>query len=339
MKKQLPIVNINNESFILKENLPMPYVHYPGIVGPFIGFSSEYDGKIYFCSCFKKTFQNYFLLRKNEHAEYSCREKNYILSSVYFPYDFIINLINNGIESTQESVQKKIFFKDKICHQCNHISPQCRVNFSDMSSFELQHAWYIKKYFIDLGLFSSDNYLSSLPTEYLAMLEEIWNLDKKGRDAALLHRYDESSAFYADAQKKWRVFHKIIENEVRDSFNYTLIGERWKEETRLYNVLLEMLPSFKIFRNYRPDWLQRLELDIFIPELSLGIEYQGIQHFQPLQHWGGKEAFQIRKEHDQRKLELAQNNKVSIIYFTYRDTITTELVQKRLAPYLRTNKV
>jgi len=32
-------------------------------------------------------------------------------------------------------------------------------------------------------------------------------------------------------------------------------------------------------RHYRPDFLQGLELDIFIDELKIGMEYQGIQHF------------------------------------------------------------
>ena len=41
MKKKASIVDANDKPFISKENLPLPFVHYPGIVGPFIGFSEE----------------------------------------------------------------------------------------------------------------------------------------------------------------------------------------------------------------------------------------------------------------------------------------------------------
>lgn len=38
----------------------------------------------------------------------------------------------------------------------------------------------------------------------------------------------------------------------------------------------------KVYEQYRPQWLKRLELDIYIPKLGLAFEYQGEQHYEML---------------------------------------------------------
>ena len=39
-----------------------------------------------------------------------------------------------------------------------------------------------------------------------------------------------------------------------------------------------------------------LELDIYVPELLLGLEYQGEQHFKPIHYFGEYETQQLRDE-------------------------------------------
>ena len=52
---------------------------------------------------------------------------------------------------------------------------------------------------------------------------------------------------------------------------------------------------------YHEDWLGRQSLDVYIPRLNLGIEYQGIQHYEPVEFFGGEDGLRSRKELDQRK--------------------------------------
>lgn len=335
MKKNIPIVDAYHKTFIIREELPLPFVHYPGITGPFIGFSKNEDSEICFCSCFIKTLEHYLLRRISDREFYSYEDLNYILSSRHFPYDFVEKLLKDKTPSTSRAVLDKIYFKDKICHQCNAISPQYRVNYCNMSSFELQHAWYVKKKLIDIGLQLPDSYLNRIPDEYLSLLKVVWKLHEQGQNAAMNHDYEKASDFYNESSKKYTVFHRLIENEVRNAFHYPLVGERWKEETKLYKIVKELFPNHEIIKNYRPDWLERLELDIFLPEIPLGIEYQGIQHYHPLKHWGGKAGLIKRQEHDARKLNLANQNNVPIVYFTYTDCITEELVSERIKKYLK----
>lgn len=71
--------------------------------------------------------------------------------------------------------------------------------------------------------------------------------------------------------------------------------------------------------NKRPEWLKRgekgqLSLDFYIPDIKLGIECQGKQHF-GLGGWSSKFNFEEQKERDKWKMEQCINNDVNLIYF------------------------
>ena len=76
----------------------------------------------------------------------------------------------------------------------------------------------------------------------------------------------------------------------------------------------------KIIQNYRPDWLKNprtqrnLEIDIYLPEFKIGIEYQGGFHFID----NSKKTDYVRYK-DVLKYELAKKKKVQIIEFFEED--------------------
>ncbi len=96
------------------------------------------------------------------------------------------------------------------------------------------------------------------------------------------------------------------------------------------SMVRDLLPGEEILRHYRPQWLGGLELDIFIPGLRLAIEYQGVQHFQPVAWWGGEAALLRRKECDRRKARLCRSNSVRLVCFAHEESITEEHVARRL---------
>ena len=51
--------------------------------------------------------------------------------------------------------------------------------------------------------------------------------------------------------------------------------------------------------------------------MSLLIEYQGEQHFKPIECYGGEEQFKIQQIHDKLKADYANTHKISLIEIPY----------------------
>lgn len=88
-----------------------------------------------------------------------------------------------------------------------------------------------------------------------------------------------------------------------------------QEKTKLQLKML--LNKFEIIENIRPDWLKNpitgrnLEIDLFIPEVKIGIEVQGIQHdkFTPGMH-SSVDDFEYQVQRDKIKKDLCAKNDV-----------------------------
>lgn len=62
-----------------------------------------------------------------------------------------------------------------------------------------------------------------------------------------------------------------------------------------------------------------LSYDFYLPTYNLLIEYQGIQHEQPVEHFGGEEQFKVQQEHDRRKREYAKEYGIKLLEIWYYD--------------------
>lgn len=129
--------------------------------------------------------------------------------------------------------------------------------------------------------------------------------------------------------------YKTVENEIRQRFGYPKIGERWLSETLLYKtVKMLFFPRDTVF-HYRGKELDGLEIDIWIPELNIAIEYQGEQHYGEVKHWGGKQGLQERKKRDRRKKALCKELNYEFIEFKHNESLTVEHIERRLKRFLK----
>ncbi len=62
---------------------------------------------------------------------------------------------------------------------------------------------------------------------------------------------------------------------------------------------------------------QLLSYDFFIPSQSILIEYQGIQHYQPVDHFGGKGRLKYQQKHDKIKSDYAKSHGYNLIAVPY----------------------
>ena len=60
-----------------------------------------------------------------------------------------------------------------------------------------------------------------------------------------------------------------------------------------------------------------LSYDFYIPSQSILIEYQGIQHYEPVDYFGGEDRFVIQQKHDKMKSEYAKAKGYKLIAVPY----------------------
>ena len=106
------------------------------------------------------------------------------------------------------------------------------------------------------------------------------------------------------------------ENRLRDRLGEKNVGEQWDEETRIFYEIKNAFLDTQVIHHGKPEWLGKQHLDIWIPEFRVGVEYHGVQHFQPMRHLGGEEHLATQKERDLRKSNLCSANGVHLIVAT-----------------------
>lgn len=106
------------------------------------------------------------------------------------------------------------------------------------------------------------------------------------------------------------------ENLLRDGHSVPRVGEGWISETSLYQAIKNAFLQTQVIQHGRPEWLGMQHLDIWIPAWKIAIEYHGKQHFEPVDYFGGLEAYEANKKRDARKEMLCKDNDVKLIIVT-----------------------
>ena len=110
---------------------------------------------------------------------------------------------------------------------------------------------------------------------------------------------------------------------------------RWVREAELFALVRHLFKDQRIEREASPDWLGRMRLDIYLPDLKLAIEHQGEQHYHPVAVFGGEEAFARVIERDALKRQLCQANGVEVVDVRFDAPLTKPALRQRLHRYLQ----
>lgn len=105
------------------------------------------------------------------------------------------------------------------------------------------------------------------------------------------------------------------------------VGEGWISETELFRKLQREFSASLVIQHGQPSWLGRQHYDIWFPHWKIAVEYHGKQHFEPIEFFGGVEAFRKTVERDQRKINLSKRHGVKLFVVSEHDDVV-ELVHK-----------
>lgn len=132
-----------------------------------------------------------------------------------------------------------------------------------------------------------------------------------------------ASAFFADAMV-------AAEEAFRRARSIPEIGRGWVSEAALLDLVRTIWPS--AVHQWRPAFLGMQSIDIHIPDLGLAIEYQGLQHYEPVALFGGQEGFELTRSRDEKKRMLLERHRVRLLEWRYDIAITrAELVAQLTA--------
>ena len=99
-----------------------------------------------------------------------------------------------------------------------------------------------------------------------------------------------------------------------------------KQEKVLREIVRDVLPEVEAFYNVRPDWLKNpmtgknLEIDIYLPSVNLGFEYNGFQHTTiDMKRGVGIDQVKSQYQRDRVKYNLLERQGVHLYVITHED--------------------
>ena len=213
---------------------------------------------------------------------------------------------------------------------------------NDDSLVELDGTYYLRYDFRDMDKLSFvsaaigdkvvyDNRPLQYPLlrEHLVLNHKIYAV--ADRLMLLFDRYGKSpSVFYAnpivELRQQVNDFRHHQQVQIDEVYRMCLrdgeVDVKWHSEYNLYKLVLELFPN-AIFQ-HSPEWLSPQSLDIYIDEIKTAIEYQGQQHYEPIEYFGGTKGFEKIVARDDKKKKRCLSNGVKIYYWKYDIAITKE---------------
>lgn len=144
------------------------------------------------------------------------------------------------------------------------------------------------------------------------MKEFIYHLEKKYKIQSLndwerisSHQIQESGGPTAYSLKS--LLQITYPDKDFSSFN-SCIKNKKSSQRWLSIVLRELFPDVEVIEDGLTP--SGIELDVWIPKYSLGVEYHGIQHYLDSPHYGPLELYQFR---DQQKIKECKRNNIKLL--------------------------
>lgn len=106
---------------------------------------------------------------------------------------------------------------------------------------------------------------------------------------------------------------KLTSNSMRKELGLELNTIRWKNEDILFSQLKSHFTNETLVFQSSPDFLREQVYDIYLPNRKIAIEYNGIQHYKPVDFFGGENGFISTIERDNRKRLLSKKNGIVLI--------------------------
>lgn len=128
-----------------------------------------------------------------------------------------------------------------------------------------------------------------------------------------------------------RTIYREAENKFRVNHGLPKIGEGWISEMILLNLIKKYFSN--TLHQASPAWLKPQHLDIYVSNKKIAFEYQGRQHFEPIDFFGGLKSFEKQKKLDKKKYSKCKNKNVKLIYWRFDEEICEDNLIAKLSEH------
>jgi hypothetical protein len=311
-RAQKPTADMSQgDEVVVEGELPMPIVHYPPArKGLIFAFSASSDSAPFICDCAKNVLETIRLI-----GGYSSIKLVMSDSLEIFPITFA--------EAFKSQDQNPIdeFFRPGICHACCKVFPSLMSSTYEHGSFVYRWLyWYDKQ----------EHYLNGFDYPWYHQIP-VRSEDEFTENLSIvqtLNTPDFNRPVYQKARDRVRNLLNLL---VKERFEILSMGGSSHAEITILKMVKELLPQEKVVSHFRPDWLNGLEIDIWLPEMNVGIEYQGEQHYHPIEIWGGEIGLKDLQIRDKRKRKICENRGVRLIEIKYDQKVSKFELENLLA--------
>ncbi len=132
-----------------------------------------------------------------------------------------------------------------------------------------------------------------------------------------------------DHQKRINDFRNMVYEDLLAAGS---VRGKWISEQTAFRIIRKHFPDARY--QYQPDWLGYQSLDIYIPSLRAAVEYQGKQHSEAVEFFGGEAGLLDNQMRDERKRRACEKNSVKLATWNYDEPLTEEYFTSEILPKL-----
>jgi len=140
--------------------------------------------------------------------------------------------------------------------------------------------------------------------------------------------FDYAKLNYKGSLKKMRIFSnetgwisQLPYNHLKGFVPKTSTGEKLIE-VYLNNNKISFIKQKKFEKCKN---IKCLRFDFYLPSKNLCIEFNGIQHYEPIKNWGGEKKLIYQKNNDHIKMKFCEENEIKLIIISHKDSILEKL--------------
>ena len=146
------------------------------------------------------------------------------------------------------------------------------------------------------------------------------------------NKYDYSNVIYKTNKIKIKILCKKCNEIFTQRPNNHLCGDgcpKCKEslgEKNISNILKKYDIQFKKQKTFKDCKHKcKLRFDFYLPDINTCIEYDGKQHFEAIEYFGGEKQLKEQQIKDSIKNEYCKNNNITLLRISYKEDLIEKL--------------